>query len=192
MPGAESASTASQGGSVREVGNQQIKSMLADAARFLQQAMPEQPAPEPNTATPIPGPPQPPSAKAQPTVQGTPVTLASLSAQLESIRALAGDPGVRAVFANESQVEVCTMKELLTQQCELKTVVQQYEARLCSQVTGGPPVALLDSGATHPVVAFEPSMTGLEKVPVTLAGDAKQEWVAYARWHACCSPRWPG
>ncbi|CAE7224154.1 unnamed protein product, partial [Symbiodinium necroappetens] len=56
-------------------------------------------------------------------------------------------------------------------------VVQEYEARLCSHAPGTAPVALLDSGATHPVVAFEPSMTGLEKVPVTLAGDAKQEWL---------------
>ena len=36
--------------------------------------------------------------------------------------------------------------------------------------------ALLDSGATHAVVPYKHGMTNLEPVPVTLAGDSKDEW----------------
>ncbi|CAE7336965.1 GIP, partial [Symbiodinium sp. CCMP2456] len=96
---------------------QQIKSMLADAARFLQQAIPPT-GDAPPTASPIAATPVAPPAKAASAsaFQGTPVTLASLSAQLESLRAMTGNP----------------------------------EAKM----------------TTFP-----------DKVPVTLAGDAKQEWL---------------
>ena len=172
----ESTPVGSQGVGGPEVGSQQIKSMLADAARFLQQAMPEAPVAEQVSPTPIAAPPQPNPGKAAPAVQGTPVSLASLSAQLESLRAMAGNPEIRACTLGEA-TESPTMSDLVGQQCELRAIVQGFEARICSQAPGSAPVALLDSGATHAVVAFEPSMTGLEKVPVTLAGDAKQEWL---------------
>ena len=168
--------TQGQGQGNHEVGNQQIKSTLADAARFLQQAIPETPQAEQVSPTPIAAPPQPTASKAAPAVQGTPVTLASLSAQLESLRAMAGNPEIRTCMV-EGQVATRTMNDLLEEQSKLRAVVQGYEARICAQAPANDPVALLDSGATHAVVAFEPGMTGLEKVPVTLAGDAKQEWL---------------
>ena len=71
-----------------EANQQQIKSMLADAALILQQVMPnhgqgnETPS-APNQAVPIAS-----AAAPQATpVQGTPVTLASIQAQLENLRA---------------------------------------------------------------------------------------------------------
>ena len=151
--------------------------MLADAARFLQQAIPEASTPEQTAPAPIPGPPQPPMGKATAAVQGTPVTLASLSAQLESLRAMASNPEIRALTVGNLEIGECTMADLVDQRCRLRAVIQGYEARICSQVAGGRPVALLDSGATHAVVPFEPGMKDLERVPVTLAGDAKQEWL---------------
>lgn len=36
--------------------------------------------------------------------------------------------------------------------------------------------ALLDSGATHAVIPYSPHLSNRESVPVTLAGDAKDEW----------------
>ena len=38
-------------------------------------------------------------------------------------------------------------------------------------------MALLDSGATHAVIPFHARLQNLERVPVTLAGDEKQEWL---------------
>ena len=35
---------------------------------------------------------------------------------------------------------------------------------------------LLDSGATHAVIPYDTKLTNLEQVPVTLAGDARQNW----------------
>ena len=97
----ESGQGGSQGQGSSEVGSRQIKSMLADAARFLQQAIPEAPAVEQVSPTPIAAPPQPSASKAAPAVQGTPVTLASLSAQLESLRAMAGNPEIRACTSKD-------------------------------------------------------------------------------------------
>ena len=37
-------------------------------------------------------------------------------------------------------------------------------------------VALLDSGATHAVIPYHPTLQDLDSVPVTLAGDAKDHW----------------
>ncbi|CAE7268499.1 GIP [Symbiodinium microadriaticum] len=125
---------------------QQIKSMLADAALILQQAMPQREgAVSGEGATqgvPIAGPPKAPSAGV---AQGTPVTLASLSAQLDSLRAMTREYEAKMMRFEEERVKV--------------------EA-----------VALLDSGATHPVVPFSGDMSGLQKVPVTLAGESKEEW----------------
>ena len=76
---------------------------------------------------------------------GTPVTLASLSAQLDSLRSMTRDYEARMMRFDEVHCSVSA-------------------------------VALLDSGATHPVVPFAKGMSDLQRVPVTLAGDSKEEW----------------
>ena len=57
-------------------------------------------------------------------------------------------------------------------------LVERCEAKVCKGCPTMPVIstALLDSGATHAVVPYDPRMDNLERVPVTLAGDAKQEW----------------
>ena len=78
--------------------SQQIKSMLADAALLLQQAMPK------NTQVPdapVQAVPKTAAGGTQTSAgnvaQGTPVTLASLSAQLETLRSMSREFGVRTV-----------------------------------------------------------------------------------------------
>ena len=83
----------------REVSQQQIKSMLADAAQILQQATnsPVQATPVNVTAVPMSAPCPPPSStptspqtqSSASVAQGTPVTLAALSAQIDALRAMA-------------------------------------------------------------------------------------------------------
>ena len=137
-----------------EVNQQQIKGMLADAAAILQQVMPggttgRPPAAPTTQAVPIAGQPQTPSQRSDPpaTVAGTPVTLASLQAQLDTLRSVARDYEVRMLVS---------------------PVVP--DDRIVKAV------ALLDSGATHPVIPYEEGLKGLQRVPVTLAGDERQEW----------------
>ena len=134
--------------------------MLADAAAILQQAAPSgKPAdPPPAPAVPISPCPQVPSstggAPTSPTAsvtQGTPVSLAALSAQIESLRSLARD-------------------------YEAKMLTMEAEAMSASVGCEPDLKALLDSGATHAVVPFKANMTGLERVSVTLAGDQREEW----------------
>ena len=127
--------------------NQQIKSMLADAALILQQSMPQNP-PQGPAAQSSPNVTNTSGTSAQQTAQGTPATLASLSAQLESIRSMASEHEIRMTQVVEGDFA-----------CPL----QRAEA-------------LLDSGATHAVVPYKHGMTNLEPVPVTLAGDSKDEW----------------
>ena len=175
------APSASTGG---DPGQQHIKSMLADAARFLQQVAPPPPGSvtqdPPVAAVPIPGAPTPPNAKASPTtpVQGTPVTLASISAQLETLRAMASDPQVRALEPGVPCEDGVSMAVMCENRASLRALIEEAEVRLSRTQAGAPdaPVALLDSGATHAVIPYESSLTNLERVPVTLAGDAKQEW----------------
>eukprot|EP00439_Symbiodinium_sp_Y106_P011001 s2457_g1.t1 len=90
-------------------------------------------------------------------VQGTPVTLASIQAQLENLRAATREHEAKA------NVRVVTLDTL-----------EDIDNRIVKAV------ALLDSGATHAVIPFRDGLTNLEKVPVTLAGDAKQEWMRTA------------
>ncbi|CAE7807929.1 unnamed protein product [Symbiodinium sp. CCMP2592] len=165
--------------------NQQIKSMLADAARFLQQAVPPPPpaAPgtaQPPTANPISGSPVTPQAKAPApaTVQGTPVTLASLSAQLDNLRAMVGNPEIRTCRVEPSDDEDIPLSDLVKGRAALREMVERYEAKVCKGCPDLPAIsaALLDSGATHAVVPFGPNLGNLDRVPVTLAGDAKEEW----------------
>ena len=134
--------------------NQQIKSMLADAALILQQSMPSS-VNQDQTQAVNPGdansaasrPPSQPQA-----TQGTPVTLASLSAQLESIRSMAREHEIRMFRVDNA---------------EGSNLLERAEA-------------LLDSGATHAVVSFRRGLGDLESVPVTLAGDSKDEWLRTA------------
>eukprot|EP00439_Symbiodinium_sp_Y106_P029796 s3022_g3.t1 len=150
----------------KELSQQQIKSMLADAAQIIQQAAVPSPgnASRGNPAVPI----SPPSASpvtgatqasaqqqaAVPVTPGTPVTLAALSAQLEALQAMARNHEVR-------MIEVTP---------EVTKAIEKGD--MCR--------ALLDSGATHAVVPFSKDMKGLEKVSVTLAGDSKEEWLKTA------------
>ena len=159
-PKASDSRAQNSSGSTKDLSQQQIKSMLADAAAILQQAAPNPSVGGPATVTavPISPSPQPPSstggAPTSPTNQvtpGTPVTLASLNAQIESLRSLA-------------------------REYEIKMIWTEPEANRAT-VDSDPGVkALLDSGATHAVVPFTTDMTGLERVSVTLAGDQKEEW----------------
>ena len=149
--------------SAKDMSQQHIKSMLADAAQILQQAAPTVPAMPVGASPAVPisspcSPPQqvsnpvsPQSNQATPVAQGVPVTLAALSAQIESLRALARDHEVRMIrFSAEVGKD---------------TLDVDGDAR-----------ALLDSGATHAVIPFADKLTNLDKVSVTLAGDSREEW----------------
>eukprot|EP00439_Symbiodinium_sp_Y106_P064578 s3902_g10.t1 len=144
----------------KDLSQQQIKSMLADAAAILQQAAPpsNSAGQTPVAAVPIsPSPPAPSSTGGAPTspaarvTQGTPVTLESLNAQIESLRSLA-------------------------REYEVKMISVDPEAHGVSLDAHPQIKALLDSGATHAVVPFRTEMTDLERVSVTLAGDQREEW----------------
>ena len=135
--------------SSKEVSQQQIKSMLADAAHILQQA-----APSPKTvqqAVPISTAPAPGQAGTAGVTQGTPITLESLNAQIESLRAM-------------------------TQEHEVKMISLLQERPLAPDEPEAQVKALLDSGATHAVVSYSKELGDLERVGVTLAGDSKEEW----------------
>ena len=131
--------------------SQQIKSMLADAAVLLQQAMPsgQQSGSDSTTTAPVnqpaTGTTQDSTGASSGVTPGTPVTLASLNAQLESLRSMTRDFGVRAFRTLEEEPKIA-------------------------------PVALLDSGATHAVIPYSDGLRDLDSVPVTLAGDSKEEW----------------
>ncbi|CAE7236739.1 infB [Symbiodinium sp. CCMP2592] len=117
------------------------------------------------------------------TVQGTPVTLASLSAQLETLRNLAQEHDVRAVAVASD--EIATSQALQHQglnarmhECERKVAMFQVDSDTDERLIKA--LALLDSGATHAVVPYEQSMGQLDTVPVTLAGDSRQNWMRTA------------
>ena len=177
---------------MKDSNSQTIKSMLADAARILHGAMPEttdgaSAAPGTATAVPMSAPPsQPTTVTSQPT-QGTPVTLASLTAQLESLRSLAREHEIRAIRVEEEhrtfepEISLTTMAGQLQ---ALKARIEGHDAKIdmfrLEDETDGRLIralALLDSGATHAVIPYNDSLGSLEKVPVTLAGDEKQEWL---------------
>ncbi|CAE7242537.1 GIP [Symbiodinium sp. CCMP2592] len=62
---------------------------------------------------------------------------------------------------------------------EMRQKADEFEARICKEGKSDSDkgVALLDSGATHAVIPYHTRLQNLEKVPVTLAGDEKQEWL---------------
>ena len=136
----------------KEMSQQQIKSMLADAAQILHQAAPGA-TPNGTQAVPISPSPAPCATGGtdnSPVTQGTPVTLESLNAQIESLRAMTRDHDVRMLS--------------LTPDAITRTSKDEAQVK-----------ALLDSGATHAVVPFRQEMKDLERVGVTLAGDLKEE-----------------
>ena len=140
----------------KEVSQQQIKTMLSDAAQILQQAVPVQCTPPGAVQQAVPissgAPPAAPGATGRAGVtQGTPVTLESLNAQIDSLRAMAQEHEVRMI-----------------------SLVSQ-DSNLAEKVEVGVR-ALLDSGATHAVVPYTEGLGNLERVDVTLAGDSKEEW----------------
>ena len=137
----------------KEMSQQQIKSMLADAAQILQQAAPGNVS---NVTQAVPISPSPtPCATggtdSSPVTQGTPVTLESLNAQIESLRAMTREHEVRMLS--------------ITPDTTTRTSDDEVQVK-----------ALLDSGATHAVVPFRQEMKDLERVGVTLAGDLREEW----------------
>ena len=164
----------------KEVSQQQIKSMLADAAQILQQAV-NPPVPvTPVSAVPVPmsAPTAPPAAASvltspqnqsgSPVAQGTPVSLAALSAQIDALRAMARDHEVKMI---------------------------EVDAEVTKAIESGDTIrALLDSGATHAVVPYSQAqdMKGLERVSVTLAGDSKEEWFKTNRGTLVVPPPPPG
>ncbi|CAE7733245.1 RE1 [Symbiodinium sp. CCMP2592] len=172
---------------------QQIKSLLADAARILQEAMPPAQGPAPDTvhttaSMPIPAQPNanPPKAAPSVPVQGTPVTLASLSAQLDTLRAMSQDPQIKVIATSMSSESLAgerassvTAVTLRAQLDSLRRAVEIFGAKVCDEGDRslGSGTALLESGATHAVIAFHDRLRDLERVPVTLAGDEKQEWL---------------
>ena len=131
----------------------ELKSMLADAASILRQTMPV-PAVETTrsegTSSRQPGTANGAGTGATPQANsvtpGTPVSIEMLAAQLEGLRAM----------ARGFEAKACRVDEILSGECEISRV-------------------LLDSGATHPVIPYDSSLKGLEKVSVTLAGDGKQQ-----------------
>ena len=137
--------------------------MLADAAQILQQSVnpPVQATPVNTVPVPMSAPTAPPSVSSAPTspqshggasvAQGTPVTLAALSAQIDALRAMARDHEIKMIEVAE-----------VTKAGQPSDTIR----------------ALLDSGATHAVVPYTQSrgISGLERVSVTLAGDSKEEW----------------
>ena len=184
-PGADTVHQTSQPSQGADANQQHIKSMLADAARFLQQTIPQQGPPvsdpvQQATAVPIPTSPPPPNPKAstQTPVQGAPVTLASLSAQLDSLRAMVGNPEIRTCKWEPPDDLEASTGTFIGGRPAFWELVERYEAKVCRDCPSMPTIstALLDSGATHAVIPYDPELKNLEKVPVTLAGDAKQEW----------------
>ena len=121
-----------------------LKSMLADAASILHQSIPvaaaEVPASDRSPANQ--------AAQAQSVTPGTPVTIETLTAQLESLGSM----------ARGFEAKACRVDEVIAGEREMNRV-------------------LLDSGATHPVIPYKEGLSGLEKVSVTLAGDGKQQWM---------------
>ncbi|CAE7252421.1 GIP [Symbiodinium sp. CCMP2592] len=178
-----------------DANQQQIKSLLADAAWILQQSMPTTQSPGVESvptvpATPVPAQPLATQAQASSTapVQGTPVTLASLSAQLDTLRGLSRDPEIRVikgpeVLGESSEVPglgVGVSVSMLRAQLDaLRKAVEIFETKVQTKDdrSGSGGVALLDSGATHAVISFHDRLQNLEPVPVTLAGDERQEWL---------------
>ncbi|CAE7353710.1 unnamed protein product, partial [Symbiodinium sp. CCMP2592] len=149
-----------------DTSNQQIKAMLAEAAGSVPSQWGDRSPPPPN-----------PKAAPQTPVQGTPVTMASLSAQLDSLRAMVGNPEVRALRV-EPNLKPDVLPDEFKRQKDLRALVERCEAKVCKGLPTPPavPNALLDSGATHAVIPYAPKLSNLERVPVTLAGDAKEEW----------------
>eukprot|EP00439_Symbiodinium_sp_Y106_P003270 s2292_g1.t1 len=122
---------------------------------------------------------------------GTPVTLASLSAQLDQLRSLARDPEVKVLAVDPRPsgstpaIETgphhkgVTLQELGAQLGALRTIAEELDIRVCREegrLKTESQGALLDSGATHAVIPYDSKLKNLEQVPVTLAGDAKQNW----------------
>ena len=176
----------------KDVNNQAIKSMLADAARILQQAMPE--TTDGNMSQPVPAqpvpmcpPPSQPNTVTPQTTTGTPVTLASLSAQLESLRSLAREHEIRVVTVEEEQATADldrSATSLSTQLQAMRARMSEHEAEVSMFRVDSEEdkrlvraLALLDSGATHAVIPYSDTLGSLERVPVTLAGDERQEWL---------------
>ncbi|CAE7269327.1 unnamed protein product [Symbiodinium sp. CCMP2592] len=178
-----------------ETSNQHIKSLLADAALILQQTLPganpqaTDQSPMTNATPMAPSPAANPPKAVPAAVQGTPVTLASLSAQLDQLRSLARDPEVRTCHLESEGVPVSwepcghsvpsvSLAQLGEQLRLLRDLAERLEVKVCKDTgeRGSASGALLDSGATHAVIAYDSNLRNLERVPVTLAGDAKQDW----------------
>ena len=118
------------------------------------------------------------------------MTLASLSAQLETLRGLTREPEVRGVRVNCSEPGVegleiteVSLEKIAIQLKDLWKFVENGEGKVSAfreRASGGGELvralALLDSGATHAVVPYSDSLGRLDSVPVTLAGDARQNW----------------
>ncbi|CAE7699215.1 TY5A, partial [Symbiodinium sp. CCMP2456] len=75
-----------------------------------------------------------------------------------------------------------SLESLAGDQDKLRALVKDCEVRMCNSQAAAmaSAVALLDSGATHAVIPYDTGLTNLEPVPVTLAGDARQEWLKTA------------
>ena len=135
-----------------------LKSMLADAASILQQTVPVQTTGVPSPDFPLAGSPKAKSSsssagtgatpQANAVTAGMPVTIESIAAQLEGLRAM----------ARGFEAKACRVDEMIFRECEVNRV-------------------LLDSGATHPVIPYREDLKELEKVSVTLAGDGRQQWL---------------
>ena len=133
-----------------------LKSMLADAASILHQTIPvattevptSERSPASHAAPTTSGAGTGATPQAQSVTPGTPVTIETLTAQLESLRSM----------ARGFEAKACRVDEVIAAEREMNRV-------------------LLDSGATHPVIPYKEGLSGLEKVSVTLAGDGKQQWM---------------
>ena len=91
---------------------------------------------------------------------------------------MVGNPEVRTCAVDDLHLASASLDDLLRERISLRESVERYEAKVCEACPTLPTVstAQLDSGATHAVIPDNPQLNNLERVPVTLAGDSREEW----------------
>ena len=89
--------------------------------------------------------------------------------------------GVAVVGFDDDKDFGVDIEDLKSRVGSLRELVSCYEGKISTFSTQEQKIinalALLDSGATHAVVPFKNGLGALERVPVTLAGDSRQEWL---------------
>ncbi|CAE7730700.1 GIP [Symbiodinium sp. CCMP2592] len=108
--------------------------------------------------------------------------------QLKELRSMAGNPEIRGLQVEEELLDNAWERvpiEGLRQQLDglralvatKEPMVRTFSNSSADQDRLAKALALLDSGATHAVIPYDQSLGNLESVPVTLAGDERQQWL---------------